>query len=167
MRSALALLFAALATAGLRAQAPAAPAPDRDQAATAPAIDATRLGVSMDRIRKGLRASEVRELRTDSPLRLEYQVQVFGTAPVIDAIGDFDIRSSAPIPYGAPTHADFLRQVTPQAYRSPRIPISSMAGWALFQIATRSAKAKCEEEIAEYRALVMQGVPVAAPRCTQ
>jgi hypothetical protein len=28
-------------------------------------------------------------------------------------------------------------------------------------------KAKCEEEIRQYRALVMQGVDIAAPRCTQ
>jgi hypothetical protein len=167
MRWSLALLFAVVAAAGVRAQEPAAPATNGEQTATAPGVDAARLGVSMDRIRRGLRASEVREVRTDSPLRLEYQVQVFGSAPVIDAIGDFDIRASAPIPYGAPTHADFLRQNTPLAYRSPRIPISSLAGWALFQVATRSRKAKCEQEIAEYRELVMQGVPAAAPRCTQ
>jgi hypothetical protein len=167
MRQALTLLFACLATVAVHAQEPVAPAANGEQTSSAEAVDASRLGVSLDRIRKGLRVTEVRELRTDSPLRLEYQVQVFGTAPLIDAIGDFDIGASAPIPYGAPTHADFLRQLTPQAYRSPRIPVSSLAGWALFQVATRSAKAKCEQELAEYRALVMQGVSVAAPRCTQ
>jgi hypothetical protein len=39
--------------------------------------------------------------------------------------------------------------------------------WAAQKLADRSKKARCEDEIANYRALVMQGVSVAAPRCTQ
>ncbi len=75
--------------------------------------------------------------------------------------------SGAPLQYGAPTHQEFLNHWTPQAYRSPRVPLSSIAGWALFPLVKRADKSKCEQEIAEYRALVMQGVPAAAPRCTQ
>jgi hypothetical protein len=34
-------------------------------------------------------------------------------------------------------------------------------------MAEKSKKSRCEEEIANYRALIMQGVNAAAPRCTQ
>ena len=56
---------------------------------------------------------------------------------------------------------------TPQIYRPPTMPISTLAFWAASQMFKKSAKAKCEEEIRAYRELVMQGVNVAAPRCTQ
>ena len=39
--------------------------------------------------------------------------------------------------------------------------------WAAQWMADKSKKSRCEEEIANYRALVMQGVNVSAPRCTQ
>ena len=173
-RVALALLLAANVAIPARAQSPAATEPAPGAAPTSPAasdqlpaVDATKLGVSLSRIRKGLRVTETREQATGTPLRLEYQVQVYGALPKIDIMGDFDISRDAPLQYGAPTHQDFLNQWTPQAYRSPRVPVSAIAGWALFQLVKRADKSKCEQEIAEYRALVMQGVSVAAPRCTQ
>jgi hypothetical protein len=177
MKVAVALVLVAAMAVPARAQSPApgdaAPATGAEAQATsgpggqAPAVDATKLGVSLSRIQKGLRVSEAREQATGTPLRLEYQVQVYGAAPRIDILQDFDISRAAPLQYGAPTHQDFLTQLTPQAYRSPRWPVGALAGWALFQVAKRAEKSKCEQEIAEYRALVMQGVAAAAPRCTQ
>lgn len=140
------------------------------QAAAAPGsatVDASKLGVSMSRIRKGLRVSETREEQGGSPLKLEYQIQVYGAAPRINILEGFNISRGAPLSYGAPTHTDFVRQWTPQAFRSPRVPLSSLAGWALFQVAKRNEKSKCEQEIEEYRAALMQGVTMAAPRCAQ
>ncbi|HQZ40929.1 MAG TPA: hypothetical protein PLH72_18015 [Vicinamibacterales bacterium] len=169
MRMVLALVLALATSAATQAaQSPASTgAGAADQAPVEPIIDASKLGVSLSRIQRGLRQTETREVATGNPLRIEYQVQVFGAAPRIDALGDFDIGPGAPLSYGAPTHNDFLNQWTPQAYRSPPLPISSLAGWALFQLVKRADKSKCEQEIAEYRALVMQGVSAAAPRCTQ
>ena len=171
MRMVLALLLATTAATPKAAQSPAAAADpgSSTQAPTVaqPAIDASKLGVSLSRIQQGLRQTETREVSTGNPMALEYQVQVFGAAPGIDIIGNFDIGQRAPLSYGAPTHNDFLEQWTPQAYRSPRVPISSLAGWALFELIKRGNKSKCEQELAEYRAMVMQGMAVAAPRCTQ
>ena len=116
--------------------------------AAAPAVDASRLGVSMKRIQKGLRVSEARERRSADGLKLEYQVQVYGEAPRIDIIKDFDIGRRARSSKGAHSR-QFLNHWTPQAFRSPRVPISSMAGWALVQIAKRADKSKCEREIAD------------------
>lgn len=122
----------------------------------------------MSRIQRGLRQSEAREASSSSsPLRLEYQIQVFGTAPRLNFLQDFDYSPTAPLSYGAPTHNEFLNHWTPQAYRSPPANFGALAGWALFQLAKRADKSKCEQEIADHRALVMQGISAPAPRCTQ
>lgn len=131
-------------------------------------MDAAKLGVSMSRIQRGLRLSETRERSSSSsPLKLEYQIQVFGTAPRLDFLQDFNIAPGAPVSYGAPTHNEFLNHWTPQAYRSPPANFGALAGLALFQLTKRADKSKCEQEIADYRALVMQGISAPAPRCTQ
>jgi hypothetical protein len=178
---ALALLVGTAMAVSLQAQTPAPAegptAPDASNARSAdsqgtpasPAapVDVSKLGVSMSRIKQGLRVTESSQTASSMPLKIEYQVQVFGAAPRIDILRDFNIGQGAPVSYGAPTHNDFVTQWTPQAYRSPPASLSSLAGWALFQMAKQSEKSKCEEEIANYRQLIMQGVPMAAPRCTQ
>jgi hypothetical protein len=171
MRAALALVLMVATVWGLQAQAPAS-GPGEAAAAGSeptqdPAVDASKLGVSMSRIQRGLRLSEARERSSVTPFKVEYQVQVFGAAPRLDFLQDFDYSPTAPLSYGAPTHSEFLNYWTPQAYRSPPANFGALAGWALFQLAKRADKSKCEQEIADYRALVMQGISAPAPRCTQ
>jgi hypothetical protein len=123
------------------------------------------MGVSLSRIQRELRQAEVREDRGDSPLSLEFHVEVYGTAPTIDLLKDYPLIG--PVPYGAPTHQEVIDFLTPEAFRSPMIPFSSLAVWAAQKLVTRSKRQRCEAELAEYKRLVMQGVNVAAPRCTQ
>lgn len=137
------------------------------QDAEPPPIDATKLGISLDRIQKGLRVAETKEKETRDGLRLEFNIQVFGVAPRIDVIPDGEDLVFGPVPGTAPSHPQFLEFVTPQIYRTPGMPISTLAVWAAKWVADKSKKQRCEEEIANYRALIMQGVNVAAPRCTQ
>ncbi len=164
-----ALLIAAL-IAGLSTPAwaqepqPATPAPPAE---ATPPIDATKLGVSLSRIQKGLRTAEAREKSNADGLRLEFNVQVYGTAPRIDVIPEGTELVFGPVPGTAPSHGQFLEFVTPQIYRTPTVPISAFAVLAAQWMADKSKKSRCEEEIANYRALVMQGVNVSAPRCTQ
>ena len=129
-------------------------------------IDATKLGVSLSRIKKGLRTLETRDERSGSPLRLEFQVRVYGTAPRIDVLGGVDLMYGDS-PGSAPTHRQIIEFVTPVIYRTPVMPLSALGGWVVSHLWQRSKKADCEAEIANYRALVMQGVSVSAPRCTQ
>jgi hypothetical protein len=169
-RRVLAMVLLLATAAGLQAQeAPGAPSEPAPQAtAERPAgVDPAKLGVSMSRIQRGLRLSEAREQSSGTPFKIEYQIQVFGTAPRLDLLKDFDFSPNAPLSYGAPTHSEFLNHWTPQAYRSPPADFGALAGWALFQLAKRSEKSKCEQDIADYRALVMQGISAPAPRCTQ
>jgi hypothetical protein len=142
--------------------------PAKPASAETPAIDATKLGVSLSRIQKGLRTAEARE-KTKNPegLRLEFNVQVFGIAPRIDVIPDGEDLVFGPVPGTAPSHPQFLEFVTPAIYRQPVMPISTFAALAAKWMADKSKKSRCEEEIANYRALIMQGVNVSAPRCTQ
>ena len=130
-------------------------------------IDASKMGVSLSRIQKGLRIAEATEQQRGTvPLRLDIQIQVFGAAPRIDVLKDVDLLNGA-VPNAPPTHREVIDFLTPQIYRSPVMPISALMGWAAQQLYDRGRKANCEAEIANYRSLLMQGVNVAAPRCTQ
>jgi len=150
----------------------AVPAMAQDPAPSAPSgpleplgpIDATKLGVSFDRIRKGLRQQETSETRSGSPLHLEFQVQVYGTAPRIDVIQDFDLLYGS-VPGSAPSHQQMIDYWTPQMFSAPAMPISAMFGWVAQQLAKKSQKSACEEAIAQYRAAVMKGISMSAPRC--
>jgi hypothetical protein len=128
-------------------------------------VDPSKMGVSLDRIRRELGEAEVRELRGAAPLRLEFHVEVYGTAPKIDLLKDYPLVG--PSPYGAPTHREVIDFLTPEEFRSPPIPFSTLAVWAAQQLWNRSKKQRCEAELEEYKQLVMQGVNVAAPRCAQ
>ncbi len=155
------LLAGAAMPAWAQDAAPAKPAPTET-----PAIDATKLGVSLSRIQKGLRTAETRAKTNPGGLRLEFNVQVYGTAPRIEFLQGIDLVNG-PVPGTAPTHREFVEMVTPPIYRTPAVPISAFAAWAAQWMADKSRKSRCEEEIANYRALVMQGVNVSAPRCTR
>jgi hypothetical protein len=158
---------AALPSSSL-AQPPAPPAGgDRGQGPATPSnttVDVSRLGVSLDRIKRQL-APPPEETSEDGPLRLSFSVQVIGQAPKIDLLQGFSLNG--PMAYGAPTHREVLDVVTPQAYRSPVIPFSALTYWAAQKLWMKTKKERCEEELAAYKKLVMSGVAVAAPRCSQ
>lgn len=154
------LVFVCLMLAAVPASAQDPP-PPADQP-----IDATKLGVDLSRISKGLRLAESREKAAVDGLRLDYSVQVYGRAPKIDVLNGVDLFNG-PVPGTAPSHRQMIDFWTPEIYRAPTMPISALAFWAANQIWQKSKKSKCEEEIANYRALIMQGVNVSAPRCTQ
>lgn len=158
----LAVIVGLTTPASAQDQQPAQPAAEQ-----APVIDATKLGVSLSRIQKGLRTAEAREKSNPAGLRIEFNVQVFGIAPRIDVIPDGEDLVFGPVPGTAPSHSQFLEFVTPQIYRTPAMPISAFAALAARWMAEKSKKSRCEEEIANYRALIMQGVNVSAPRCAR
>lgn len=147
-----------------------APASAQDAAAPAAvdpaAIDATKLGVSLARIQKGLKIADTKQKVTGDGLRFEFNIEVFGTSPRVELFKGVDLFNG-PVPDSAPSHQEFIQFVTPQIYRTPALPVSAFAAWLSQQFWQQSKKSRCEEEIANYRALLMQGVNVSAPRCTQ
>jgi hypothetical protein len=128
------------------------------------AVDATKMGVDLSRIKRELAEAEASE-STDDPLRLRYRVEVVGIAPKIDFLEGFDVEGA--VPYGPPTHDEVLNVLTPQEFRSPVVPFYSLAMLAAQKLFSYNKKKRCEAEIEEYRRLVMQGVAIAAPRCSQ
>ena len=132
----------------------------------APPIDATKLGVDLTRIEKGLRIAATRDKEVRDGLRLEFSIQVFGQAPKLDILQGIDLVNGA-VPGTAPTHRQFIEHVTPQIYRQPGVDFFGLAVLAAQHLWEKGKKARCEDEIRAYRELVMQGVNVAAPRCTQ
>ena len=130
----------------------------------AQAVDPTKLGVDLSRIKRQLDETAPVDA-PDDPLRLQFKVEVFGIAPRIDFLEGFKV--DGPLPYGSPTHQEVLTQLTPQAYRSPVVPIYGLAVAAAQKLYQYSKKKQCEAEIEEYRQLVMRGVAIAAPRCAR
>lgn len=136
--------------------------------AAEPAVDPNKYGVSLNRIQRGLWLSERREQdeQDGTAFRLEYQIQVYGMAPKIDVLNGVDLFNG-PVPGSAPSHRQLTDHVTPQIYRTPALPLSAGLFWLANQFWENNKKSRCEEEIANYKALLMEGVNVAAPRCTQ
>jgi hypothetical protein len=158
---ALLLLMAGLAMPAMGQDTQPQPPPSPD-----PAIDVSKLGVDLSRIQKGLRFAESRDKETREGLRLAFQVQVYGTAPKIEVLKGVDLFNGG-VPGSAPSHRQMIEHWTPEIYRTPTMPVSALAFWAAQQLWQKSKKSRCEEEIANYRALIMQGVNVSAPRCAQ
>jgi hypothetical protein len=126
------------------------------------AVDASKMGVDLSRIKRELAQAQAEE-GPDDPLRLRFTVEVVGTAPRIDFLEGFDVNG--PVSYGPPTHREVLDVLTPQEFRSPVVPFYGLAMAAAQKLWQYNKKRQCEAEIAEYRRLVMQGVAMAAPRC--
>jgi hypothetical protein len=126
------------------------------------AVDPSKMGIDLSRIKRELAEPEPAD---DDPLRLKFHVEVVGTAPKIDFLEGFNVEG--PVPYGPPTHQEVLDQLTPQEYRSPTVPIFGLAVAAAQKLYQYNKKKQCEAEIEEYRRLVMQGVAIAAPRCSR
>ena len=155
---ALFVLFACLATPCVAQDAP----PSQPE----PEFDVTKLGVSLKRIQQGLFIAESREKQGGDAMHLEFNVQVYGKSPKIEVLKGVDLFNGA-VPGTAPSHRQVIEHLTPQIYRTPSMPISALAMWAAQHFWEKNKQTRCEDEIGEYRALVMQGVNVAAPKCTQ
>jgi hypothetical protein len=133
--------------------------------APAGSIDPTRLGVSIERIRRELKETST-ETRTDSGLKLDFRIEVFGQAPPIDIIGPFDVEHG-PVPGSAPSHRDVVEFLTPEEFKAPAASFSTLVFWAADKLAQRTKRQRCEDEIARYRAQVLSGMNVSAPSCAQ
>jgi hypothetical protein len=99
------------------------------KADTAPesTVDVSKLPINLDRIRRGLRQSTVRDESVG--LHLRYVVDVFGQAPRIELFGNRDFSLTGPAPYGGPTHNDILQVITPQEFSAPAANFGNLFNW--------------------------------------
>jgi hypothetical protein len=160
------LLLVGLVSPAMAQDVPAPPPPPAPVPVDGQAIDATKLGVDLARIQRGLRIAESREKMSADGLRLDISIQVYGQTPRVDILGGIDLVNGA-VPGTAPSHRQVIEFLTPPIYRQPGVDFFGLAIIAVQKLVERGNKAHCEREIAAYRELLMQGVNVAAPRCTQ
>jgi hypothetical protein len=119
------LLTASSAVAQDRPPSPTpVPAPTTTTSPTVISVD--KLPISLDRIQKKLAIAP--PTTNIGGLKLEYYIQVYGTAPRIDFFTGFDARTG-PVPHSAPTHNDMLDVVTPRGFREPPMDIGSLISW--------------------------------------
>jgi hypothetical protein len=92
----------------------------------APALraDVDKLGVDLSRIKREL--AWQRPSGAPSPLKLEYFVEVVAEAPPILLFQPGEL-TTGPSPMGAPTHADIVNLLTPEAFKAPAMPLSTIA----------------------------------------
>jgi hypothetical protein len=126
-----ALLFS-LAQATWVSASPQSNSGSADQPKTAeveptPNIDVSRLPINLNRIQRKLRQSTVRD--ESLGLQLRYVVEVFGQAPRIELFPNRDYSLTGPAPYGAPTHQDLLRLITPQEHSAPAANFGNLFRW--------------------------------------
>jgi len=93
----------------------------------APPIDGSRLPVNVARLQRQLQRSAIRDESVG--LNLRYVIDVFGQAPPIVFLPPDANLEYGPVPYGAPSHAEFLRHITPQEYRAPAADFGALFRW--------------------------------------
>jgi hypothetical protein len=101
--------------------------PKTAEAGPTPNIDVSRLPINLNRIQRQLRQSTVRD--ESQGLQLRYIVDVYGQAPRIELFPNRDYSLTGPAPYGAPTHQDLLRLITPQEHSAPAANFGNLFRW--------------------------------------
>jgi hypothetical protein len=127
------------------AGAQAAPAPGV-QTVTVPSVES--LGMSFDRIKRELRILPPSTAKT--PLKVEYYVEVQGLMPALPIFRPGEL-TTGPVPYGAPTHWDMMDHVTPEAFKSPTIPVSAIAIMGIQMLLKWEVARAREERLAKKR----------------
>ena len=84
-----------------------------------------KLTINLERVKQRLAKLPTNNER--QPL-IRFYVEVYGRAPQINPLRGFDLNAG-PVNHGAPTHADMMRQWTPQQFRAPAADLGSLLNW--------------------------------------
>ncbi len=114
------VLAVALGSGALPGRLQAGPRPQDSTGGNPDLLRAEELPVSLARIRRKLAQAPPSHT---SLLRLDIYIEVVGKAPAFHLFEGFDLHAG-PVPYGAPTHSDMIRHVTPEEFRTPSIPLA-------------------------------------------
>jgi hypothetical protein len=136
----------AVARAQERAVPASAASPEQPPAPPPPSVEA--LGMSFERIKRGLRVLPPSTAKT--PLKLEYYVEVQGLMPPLPLFRPGEL-TTGPVPFGAPTHRDMMDHVTPEAFKSGTVPISGLAIMGIVKLLQWEAQRAREERLAKKR----------------
>jgi hypothetical protein len=100
-------------------------------------IDRIRLQLSQESV---LKPSDVK-MKLDVKLKIEETVQVVGAAPPIQ-FWDPETAKLAfgPVPYGAPTHRDFIDLNTPEEFKRYPMDLNALMRWLMEQLNKKPAE---------------------------
>lgn len=90
-------------------------------------VDVKRLPIDLAKVTAQMRQSAATE--SHNLLHIRYTVDVYGQAPRIELFTKQDNLGSGPVPYGAPSHREFIEHNTPQEYRAPGADIGALIAW--------------------------------------
>jgi len=90
-------------------------------------VDVKRLPIDLTKVTTQLRQSAATD--SHNALHIRYTVDVYGQAPRIELFTRQDNLASGPVPYGAPTHREFIEHVTPIEYRAPAANLGALIAW--------------------------------------
>ena len=99
----------------------------------------------------------------DAPLKLEYFVDVYGTAPALRFFTGEDLVFGA-VPGTAPTHSDMIYQLTPQAFRSPTVDFLGLAYAAASAGVRKVDDWRYQRDLRAYQKLIESGRNPPAPQ---
>lgn len=122
------------AATALAQSPPSAPSGGAEAAASAkPApvaqIDPEKLPVSIGRIRLQLKIAPPSK---SSGLRIQETIEVVGVAPKLELWSPETAKlATGPVPYGAPTHKEFMDLVTPQDFKTYPFDMNALIQWLL------------------------------------
>jgi hypothetical protein len=103
-------------------------------------IDPAKLPVSLERIRLELAMKP--ETKT-SGLKIQETIEVVGIAPKIQFWNPETAKlATGPVPWGAPTHRDFIDLVTPKEFKNYPMDINALVQWLLEHLAEKTAKSE-------------------------
>jgi hypothetical protein len=106
--------------------APAAASQEGGLPAPLPAIE---LPINLERVKRQLEALPGSE-EARSRLKLEFYINVYARAPRFDPLEGFDIHTGL-VPYGAPSHAEMMRQWAPRGFDVPVANLGPILGWII------------------------------------
>jgi len=139
----LALCVLTLQGTAASAQTASAVAPPATPAATPEVtevkIDPAKLPVSLERIRLELAMKP----ETKAGLKIQETIEVVGVAPKIQFWNPETAKlATGPVPWGAPTHRDFIDLVTPKEFKNYPMDINALVQWLLEHLAEKTAKSE-------------------------
>ena len=109
--------------------APAVTTPAPAESATPPEIDATKLGVSFDRVRVQL--SRPAPSKT-AGLRIEETIEVVGKAPKLELWNPTTAKlTGAAVPFGAPTQKDIMKLIMPKEFQTYPFDLNALMQWLM------------------------------------
>ena len=97
-------------------------------------VDVSKLPLNLTRLQKQLQAAVARDQQM-GPSRIQYNIDVLGTAPRIRLIAPGENLRDAPAPRDS-SHREMMNWATPQEFRAPVMDFNSLARW----IQSRSGK---------------------------